>query len=758
MSNGSALPLGRLDEHVTASLAGEPAEVISLHGEEGISTLFRFELLCRAEGLPDPRKLVGKEATITIRDGFGAGPGQIFGSGLGAERSIHGVIARAERRAEGSESRLSITVRPAIFPLTLGRGSRVFNDMTVPDIVKAILASSVAAKAETRWNLAESHPVHAYRAQYREDDYSFISRLMEDEGIYFWFDHQGDSSVLVFADSSLDAPDLDGGAALPFMHSMGLDAQQEAVEELSSHTKAAPTRFTLAGFDPENPRFKITAAAGEGPLEWYDAPGGGSQKQDECDMRLRVSREASMAARAGIAGRSSSVRLVPGRVMKLGGHPVSRLDGLYLVTSASYEIHQRTRGEGGKRNYLCRFRGIPQAVPFRAPLESPPARQAGLQTGVVIGPAGAEIYPDAAGRVRVQHHWDREGRRDDRSGKWMRVSQRFTDGSMLLPRIGWNLCTLHEEGAIDAPNVIQRFHDAERPPEYALPDNKTRVVWKTATSPGGGSFNEIYYESRRGAEQMFWNASRDMTVLIKNEKTEQVQRDFTRAVQCFHTLSVALNASEQVKNDQAVTVAANEKLTIGGRRARSVGANEKETIGGERQKTVGSTNDNTVSGTRSLSVATVLSDTAFAHITATSNLTHDVIVGGMASRLTAASMKEDIGKLAVQTIGGDKSESAAKDRQVGVTKALTETVTGAMVLETKADFRDEAAEKSAFVTGSTITGEAPDINVEAEDKIVLRCGGSTITLLPSSVEIQTGMLDLSGAEYIVSVTKRIDHN
>lgn len=756
MATANPLPLGRLDEHVSLSLDGEDAELISLSGEEALSRLFRFELLCRAAGLPEPRKLVGKPATITLRDGFGGGPGAIFATG--AERFIHGVVARAERRTEGSEARLTLAIRPAIFPLTLGRSSRVFNDMTVPAIVAQVLASSVAAQAPTRWKLTGKHPVHAYRAQYREDDFTFICRLMEDEGIYFWFDHGDEGSVLVFSDNSVAAPDLEGDPHLPFVHSMGLDAQREAVEELASHTRSAPTRFSLAGFDPENPRFKIAAGAGDGPLEVYDAPGGGSQKQDECDMRLQVMREAAMAARAGVEGRSSSVRLVPGRVMDLTEHPVERLDGRYLITAATYEAHQRSRGASATRNYVCRFRALPQELPFRAPIESPPARQAGLQTGVVIGATGAEIFPDASGRVRVQHHWDREGKRDDRSGKWMRVSQRFTDGSMLLPRVGWNLCTLHEEGAIDTPNVVQRFHDAEHPPEYALPDSKTRVVWKTATSPGAGSFNEVYYEGLKGAEQMFWNASKDMRVLVKNEKSERVQQDFTRAVAAYHTLSVALNSAEQVRRDQQVAVAAEERLTVGGRRARSVGGNEKETIGGKREKTVGSTNDNTVTSTRTLRVATALVDTAFAHITATSNLTHDVLVGGVASRLTASSMKEDIGKLAVQTIGGSKSETAAIDRQVGVTKALTETVAGAMVLETEADFRDEAAEKSSFKAGSTMTGEAPEIAVNAEEKIVLRCGGSTITLLPSSVEISTGLLDLSGAEYIVSVTKRVDHN
>ncbi len=758
MAIENPLPLGRLDEHVSLSIDGEAADVLSLSGEEALSRLFRFELVCRAAGLPEPRKLIGKPATITLRDGFGSGPGEIFENGLGAERFVRGVIAKAERRAEGSEARLTVTVRPEIVPLTLGRSSRVFNDMTVPAIVAQVLSTSVAAQAKTRWSLTGSHPVHAYRAQYREDDFTFICRLLEDEGIYFWFDHGDDASVLVFSDSSVAAPDLDGGPRLPFVHGMGLDAKREAVEELSAHTRSAPTRFSLAGFDPDNPRFKIAANAGDGPLEVYDAPGGGSQSQDECDMRLQVMREAAMAARAGVEGRSSSVRLVPGRVMELAEHPVERLDGRYLVTSARYEVHQRTRGEKAALNYRCSFRALPQAVPFRAPLESPPARQAGLQTGVVIGASGAEIFPDATGRVRVQHHWDREGKRDDRAGKWMRVSQRFTDGSMLLPRVGWNLCTLHEEGAIDTPNVVQRFHDAEHPPEYALPDSKTRVVWKTATSPGAGSFNEVYYEGLKGSEQMFWNASRDMRVLVKNEKSERVQQDFTRAVAAYHTLSVALNSAEQVRRDQQVAVAAEERLTIGGRRARSVTGNEKETIGGQRQKTVGSTNDNTVSNTRSLRVATALIDTAFAHITATSNLTHDVLVGGVTSKLTASSMKEDIGKLSAQTIGGSKSESAAIDRQVGATKALTETVAGAMVLETEADFRDEASEKSSFKAGSKMSGEAPEIAVNAEEKIVLRCGGSTITLLPSSVEITTGLLDLSGAEYIVSVTKRVDHN
>ena len=314
----------------------------------------------------------------------------------------------------------------------------------------------------------------------------------------------------MLADTSAAAPDLSGGARVAFAYETGLAGRSEAIEEMGGVVAVAPTKFSVRSFDPARPKLEVGASVGSGAFEVYEAPGGGPESPAHCALRARLMAEAAGASKAGIAGVSTSVRLAPGRVVAIDGHPIARLSGRYLVTGVTYEVQQRgaSTKEDDERAYTCRFTAIEQAVPFRPEAVTPLAQQAGLQSGVVIGAAGAEVFPDPAGRVRVQLHWDREGTRDDVSGKWMRVAQRGTADSMLLPRIGWNVLMFNDEGTVDAPNVLSRIHDAEHPPAYPLPANKTRVVFKTATTPGGGSFNELYFEDRKGQEEMFVNASR----------------------------------------------------------------------------------------------------------------------------------------------------------------------------------------------------------------------------------------------------------
>lgn len=746
-------------EHARLTIDGVPYEVLSLEGVEGLSRLFRFEVVCRRT--TGPRGVLGREAVITLRDG------------LGAERSVHGVVAQAAERMEEAPSgnaedgaALVVVVCPRLFTFTLGRCSRVFQDASALEIVSRVLGG---AAGPFRWELLEAHPPHVYCAQYREDDFTFVARLLEEEGIFFWFDHDDGPSTLVFGDSSTRAQELAGGALIPMLLDTGsMVSGREQVHDVSRSVRAGPTRFTVGSFDPARPRRTLRGGVGSGELEMYDAPGGGPAP---VDLLARIHAEAAGAARGGIAGHSNSVRLVPGRFVELDAltgssalqapgvaRALASLEGRFLVTEASYRISQRRRDARDDAAYACRFRAIPREVPFRAPQVTPEAGQPGLQGGVVVGPGGAEIHPDDAGHVRVQLHWDREGARDERAGKWMRVTQRATDGSLLLPRVGWNVVMLNEEGVTDAPQVVRRIHDAEHPPEYPLPATKTQLVYKTATSPGGGSFNEVTFEDAQGSEDLRLVASRDMTVLVKHDKNERVGRDSAHRVGVDHTLTVGVDMAEKVLRDQSVTVGGDESLTVGGARAREVRGSEAEGIGGQRGETVGATFDGTVKETRSLHVGTALVDTAFANITTQALGAVTTMVGGAAVRVTGASMTEKVGAAALQAIGGVKLEVAAEDRAARAKAAYIETVGGVMVLTTDADFTDESSLVSSFQAGAAIAGDAPDVAVEATEGIVLTCGGSSITVLPGSVEIAAAAFDIADAEHIVGVGDKISLN
>jgi type VI secretion system secreted protein VgrG len=726
-------------EHASLTIAGASFEVVTLSAREAISELFHVELHCKGGG--DPRALAGAEARVTLADGFGA------------ERTIAGVVAEAEEQTgDDGHAHLHVTVRPRAFRHTLGRGARVFNGVDVVDIVDRVLAE------RPRWELAATYAPHVHCVQYREDDWTFVSRLLEEEGIHHRFDHEDGDTTLVLADTSTIAPEIHGGAAIPFGLETGMTRSRESVVELGAHGAVAPSRFTVASFSPRNPRLAVNGGHGEGPLEIYEAPGGGTESPEECARQARFRGEAAACHAAGVTGAANSVRLVPGRIVEIVGHP-GRLDGRYLVVEARAEIAQRRRGDAGaaSSSYLCRFRLLPAAVPFRPRRATPPARQAGLQLGVVVGERGAEVHPDAAGRVRVQHHWDREGARDERAGTWMRVAQRGTASSMLLPRVGWNVATLNDEGEIDAPSVLSRLHDGEHPPSYPLPANKTRVVYKTATTPGGGSFNEVHFEDRRGGERMFWNASKDMAVLVKNDDAEQVVRNARRAVVRDEHVDLAVNHDIGVMGDRSVRVAQHETVTVSGASDKAVQGDERSVIGIMRHVTSGDAHATTVTGTRRVEVGVAQIDVTLGPISAQAK-TISILVGGAMVRVTDKTLSDSAGWASVQTIGAAKIETVGQARSTSAKRALVETAGGAMVFHAAKDFTDKADKTSKLHAGAALAGHAPAIRIEAGKKLTLRVGATCITVLPTEIRVQSPAYNLAGKSKFVVLSPKVDHN
>jgi len=734
-------------EHVTLTIDGLPVEVVALQGEEEVSKLFSFRLVCAASATgPTPDALLARAARITLDDGFGI------------TRTVTGVIAEAEDElSDEGFALVTLAVRPDVYRLSLGRDCRVFQDLDMVGIAKAILSKT---KAPVRYELVRTYRVREYTAQYREDDWTFLSRMLDEEGIYYWFDHDGAETSLVISDDSTLAPDLPGGARVPFAYESGMHATSEVVEELAQEVVVTPTKFTFSSFDPQKPLLKVTATVGDGPLEFYSARGGGPESPAVCAARAKTMLEAANAEGNTAAGISTSVRLIPGMTLEVTDHPLSGFDGKYFIIKASYQVVQRRRVAGGEEEgtpYQCRFGAIAQATPFRSPFDMPKARQPGIQSGVVVGMAGEEVHPDATGRVRVQHYWDREGGRDDKSGKWMRVAQRGVAESMLLPRMGWSVLTFNEEGILDAPSVLARIHDGEHPPPYPLPANKTRVVFKTATTPGGGSHNEIRYEDKDGMEEMFINASRDMSVLALDAKRETVLRDHTRKVGANHAHDVKVDHREEVGNDQSVTISGSEKEDTGPRN-KSVVGNESIKVSGTRTLKVERSEGLAVTKDRKLEVGATLIDQTEGQITALAREKRVIQVGGAMVKKSDMSISEDVGKASKQDIGGSKFELVKLRRALEVKTVYTEKVTSAIILKTDKSYNEHADNKSRWIVGGKLDGSAPELWVEASEKIEIKCGSTMLTITKDAVEIKADNLDLTAAATLDAVTKEIVHN
>lgn len=731
-------------EHVSFELAGQQLEVLSLVGQERLSRLFDYRVECAIAGpAPAATPLIGAAATITMHDGFGK------------DRIVKGIASEVTTGTyDNGLARMTVVVRPAVYPLTVGRDCRAFQDSTVPEIVQQVLAET---SVPARWELTRTYRKRSYTVQYREDDWTFCARLLEQEGIYVWFDH-AEGSILVFADDSTAAPDAPGGASIVYAWQSGAHADGEVIEELASGVKAVTTKFTVGSFDFKRPLLKIRESVGEGPLEVYVARGGGPPDPSVAARQASVLQEAAEAAKYDVAGITTSVRLAPGVVFDVHDHQLAELDGRYLVTGLGVKVRQRTREGAGEQgsNYDCHFTAIPVATPYRPPAETPAAKQLGAQSGVVVGPPGEEIHTDNHGRVRVQQYWDRLGTRDDKSGKWMRVAQRGSAESMLYPRMGWTVLTFNEEGSIDAPSVFNRIPDGEHLPPYALPANKTRLTFKTATTPGGGSFNEIRFEDRMGEEEMFLNASRDMNILIQKLRNDVIERDQQRSVGVDHKLTIHQSYFTLVGRDQTVSIGANEKIEAGAGASKVVQGNETISIGGTRKLTAGGDSTLAAKGSRRLSVGAAMIDLSLGPINGSGGF-YTVLVGGAMVRLSGATISDDVGKVSVQLIGGAKLETVKCNRATDVKKTYKETVGGTMMLKTNGVFLDNADQTSRWQVGAALSASAPNVWIEAKEKIVLKCGGSSLTIEPDKIEIKAAAFDLDGGKLQFD-SKKLEHN
>jgi len=774
-------------------------KLVALRGEEELSTLFSFEARARVPVSPlrggaggiKPERVVGDWTTITIRDFWGS------------ERVIRGLCSDAEVEIHDvGEATIRFVVRPDAFRLTLGSSCRAFLDMDVVEIAKEVFGK---AGLPASFFMRESYKKRVYTVQYNESDFDFVSRLFEEEGIYYWFDHS-EGSVMVVSDHSLGSPDLDdgawragapAGARIIYQPELGLESNQAFLRELGAKPKALAGKVSLGSFDFLKPSFKVAAENSGGPtaIEIYDAPGGGTEDPDLLANRARIGAERAKALASLHQGTSPSIRLSPGRVFELNGHPYGRLDGRYVITRTTFAI-DNIGGMGGEGKPIdIAYVALAIGVPFRPLLLTPAPNHPGLSTGVITGPLGEEIHTDESGRVRMQQHWDREGTKDDKSGRWVRVAQRGVGGSMMYPRMGWNVLSFSEEGSVDVPVAMARTFDGEHPPPYALPDNKTRTAYRTGTSPGAGTFNELRFEDKKGAEEMFLNSTGDMNVLVKDTKGELIHGYMVHKIGVDHSLEVGGTYDLHVEMNQTVSVGANQSERVGTDRQKLVDGSESITVGSTRKLKTG-VNAEIAGASRSLKVGALNMSATLGGIKAQSKIINQ-LVGGAVVKVTPRMMTESVGSevnadtvigflpekaqaaaaklkslpgvssllakakakvgVAIQTIGVMKFEQG-KDRKIDVTTSYTEKVLGLMSLVTDVGaFSDTAKAAFEMVTGSH-EAKTKTVLVKSETEVVLKCGSSSITVDTKGVKIASPVIHLDDAAGFSICHTKVDIN
>lgn len=743
------------------SIDGVPgARVVRFSGHEGISVPYEFHVEIAA-GEVELAAAIGKAVTLRIE-------------GAEGERRVHGEVASIEYagRTRGL-SLYEVTIVPPVWRLVHRHDCRIFQRATTLEVIQAVLKTAEIPKSAMRADLVAAYEPRDYCVQYRESDFAFISRLMEEDGIFFFFEHGEKETVMVLGDHPGAHPRTEG---TPVWFNPGGDLlKHEHVSEIRVSEGQRPGKVSLRDFNFKVPEDMLDADAsaqkGDSTLEVYDYPGEyqeaklGSPHHGKSMAKIRM--EAIQAGRRQVSGSGDVRRLVPGFKVQLVGHTRADLNGEFLLTRV---IHQGSQPQsleedagGAPFHYSNHFTCIDAKVPFRPPRVTPRPVVRGVQSATVVGEGKEEVYVDAQGRVLVHFHWDRR----DREGKtgealascWVRVSQAWAGagwGAMFIPRVGHEVLVDFIEGDPDRPIITGRVYHAHNELPYPLPDEKTKSTIKSDSSPGSGGFNELRFEDRKGAEEVFLHAQKDLNEVVLN--------DNSRSVTANQSFTVGGNQSFTITKDRSVTVTeGDESLSV-------VKGKSTTTVKQDRSVTVQSGNSSltveTGSHTATVKEAiTATSTNASVDVKAKTSMSLTAETSFVAVQAKASGMMAKA-KLPVIVISEESAIVAMAKTGVGVLVSdggvwvESETATIGLQGKAQAYLGSTAAQVlvsaplGVFVTGGSEVGVGADaINLEAKSAITLTCGASSITLKPDGIEISSpkitseadGMHVISGA-------------
>jgi type VI secretion system secreted protein VgrG len=553
----------------------ESLDVVGLRMERRLGKVAEAEVEVRTTTYAEPDDLLGLPARIAF------GRGEADHEFLGVVMSVVIVTSPDDDAREHLVYRMHVT--SALGLLEGQVDCRIFQDLDVNEIVSSVLGDLGIADKSQSWRLAAKYPKREYCVQYNESALAFVSRLLEEEGIFFFSDKSDGTELLVFEDDSTLSDPIDGEKKLIYRHGAGLDATDDSASVITQRHRTATGKITFRDYDFKKPQLDLTASASAAlgvDLEIYDYPGHYIEPK-EGQRLAQVRLESLQAETVAIEIESGCPRLVAGRWLQLVGAP-NELDGEYFITAA---VHEMRLGV-----YRVHALAIPKKVKYRTPQRTAQPIIDGPQTAMIVAPAGApaqEIHTDKHGRCKVQFHWDRYGKSDDHASCWMRVSQQQTSGSMILPRVGWEVIVEFLEGNPDRPLVTGRVFNGTFMPPYALPEGKSRTSLQTSSSPGGKGTNEIRMEDKAGSEEVKIASHKDTTLATGNNKTSTTAANETKHVKVNSTVTVGANATVKVTNGYLNTVKAAQSASIGGNRKVEVNAVYGLTSGGASTTTVG---------------------------------------------------------------------------------------------------------------------------------------------------------------------------
>ncbi len=537
-----------------------------MNGEERLSDLFHFHLQMLSESSElSMEQIVGKRMTLVMR----------FAEGH--QRYFNGVVSRFVQG--GGDPRFSVyyaDLRPWLWLLTLSCNCRIFQKMSVPDIIEQIFTD--AGESDYRNELKGSYPEREYCVQYHESDFAFVTRLMADEGIFYYFEHEDGIHTLVMADD-LDAhPDCPGLPEAIYQRAENLSRWEDAVTSCTFSQQVTTGAYEVDDFNFETPSLDLcvstTGERGEQSIYEYDA---GFETTGEGEKIAKRRMQACEWNNRLLEGKGYCFSFVAGHRFTLQEHPSESLNQAYILHSVSHTL--------SFNHYSNSFCAFPAEVLFRPPLIPNKPRIYGTQTAIVTGKSGEEIWTDKYGRIKVQFHWDREGKKDENSSCWIRVNQGWAGkgwGSYWLPRIGQEVIISYLNGDPDYPLVTGAVYNAEQVVPYALPEHKSRSTIKSRSTKEDDGFNEMRFEDKVGEEEYYMHAQKDMNIDVLNNQTSTIHMNRLATIEEEDDELVVAKGSRTTtihKNRTTTIEEEDDTLTVAkGQRKETIKKNHEVTI------------------------------------------------------------------------------------------------------------------------------------------------------------------------------------
>ena len=714
-----------------------PLMLRSMRGQEELGRPFEYEL-----------ELLSESAEIAARDLLGQLVSVHLELPSAEPRHFSGYVSRfAATGPHGSFEAYRLTLRPWFWLLSRASNSRIFQNKTVPEIVKSIFREHGFSDFED--SLLGSYPAREYAVQYRETDFGFVSRLLEEEGIYYFFRHEAARHLLVLADDHSAHTAAPGYEVVPLLTSADRrTAQSDHLESWQVVSRLESGALASSDFDFEKPKASLLVRAAKGnrhahgDFELFEYPGLFVERErGEAYAKLRLEERHEREVTVVASGNARGVGA--GHLFTLADHPSDSQNREYLVLRASYQLtapEYESQAESARGEvFRSELELSDSSRVFRPARSTPKVLVSGPQTALVVGPGGEEIWTDNYARIKVKFHWNRYDPGDENSSCWVRVAQTWAGshwGAQFVPRIGQEVVVEFLDGDPDRPLVVGSVYNGDNAPPFELPGNRTQsgVRTRSLAKGGAGNCNEIRFEDKKGSEQLFFQAEKDLEVLVKNDESDEVAGNRKVHVGKDETLAVSGQRTTTIDRDESLTVGGSRTGTIAGDETLSVGGSRTKIVAGSQTASIDGSETTVVVGPRAVAAAS------------------ESLVVGLRTKNVAGPERTSIGTTRNETVGGSESVDVSGSRSHSVKKDESLSVSG---------------KRSQSIGKDDSLRVGQKLTLDAGDQVVLKAGSASITLKKNGEIVirgknltldGTGKIKVKATSNISIKGRKISHN